>query len=565
MNSPRFPEPPPTIPPTTLADCGAAVERLAARKGDWVQLGLTERIAYLRKCLQGVIDAAPAWVEDGCKMKGLEPGDDYAGEEWLAGPVTTIRNIRLLIDALEQGGQPKLPGVSTHSSGQKIVRVFPGNLQDKLMFTGFTADVWLQPGAEATQGRIYREDGGEGAVNLTLGAGNVSSIPPMDVLYKLFVENEVVILKMNPVNEHVGPKLERAFQSLIDDGYLAVVYGGVEVGQYLTTHDGVDTLHVTGSDRTYDAIVWGTDPDEVARRKAADEPINTRPFTAELGCVTPVVIVPGQWSDADIAYQARHVAGMVAQNASFNCNAAKCVVLAKGWPQRVQFLDKLREVLRETRPRKAYYPGAKSRFDGFVKQYEQAEVLGQQSEGVVPWTFIPGVAAEKGEYALSNEAFCGVIAEVSLDATTPAEFLTEAVRFCNDDLWGTLSCMVLIDAKTQKANSEGFEQAIAELRYGGIAVNCWAGLIYGLVLTSWGAFPGHTRQDIQSGTGVVHNSLMLDHPQKSVVRAPFRINPTPVWFADHKNLTAMAQRLAGYEARPSWGGVLKVALAALKG
>jgi hypothetical protein len=58
---------------------------------------------------------------------------------------------------------------------------------------------------------------------------------------------------------------------------------------------------------------------------------------------------------------------------------------------------------------------------------------------------------------------------------------------------------------------------------------------------------------------------MLDHPQKSVVRAPFRINPTPVWFADHKNLTAMAQRLASYEARPSWGGVLKVALAALKG
>ena len=67
-----------------------------------------------------------------------------------------------------------------------------------------------------------------------------------------------------------------------------------------------------------------------------------------------------------------------------------------------------------------------------------------------------------------------------------AEFLKEAVRFCNDDLWGTLSCMVLIDAKTQKANSEAFEQAIAELRYGGIAVNCWAGLIYRLVITRLG-------------------------------------------------------------------------------
>ncbi len=370
---------------------------------------------------------------------------------------------------------------------------------------------------------------------------------------------------MNPVNEHVGPKLERALKALIDDGFLAIVYGGVEVGAHLSAHEGVDTLHVTGSDRTYDAIVWGTDPDEVARRKAADEPINTRPFTAELGCVTPVIVVPGRWSDADIAYQARHIAGMVAQNGSFNCNAAKCVVLAKGWPQREQFLAKLREVLRETRPRKAYYPGAQSRFEGFVGQYAQAEVLGQQGEGIVPWTFIPDVLPQKGEYALSNEAFCGVLAEVSLEATAPSEFLKTAVKFCNDELWGTLSCMVLIDPKTQSANRAAFDQAIADLRYGGIAVNCWAGLIYGLVVTTWGAFPGHTKQDIQSGTGVVHNSLLLDHPQKSVVQAPFRINPTPVWFADHRNLATMAQRLADFEASPSWGGVVRVALAALKG
>ena len=63
----------------------------------------------------------------------------------------------------------------------------------------------------------------------------------------------------------------------------------------------------------------------------------------------------------------------------------------------------------------------------------------------------------------------------------------------------------------------------------------------------------------------MHNSFLLDHPQKSVVRAPFRIKPTPVWFADHKNLAALGQRLTSYEASPSWGGVVKVALAALKG
>ena len=70
-------------------------------------------------------------------------------------------------------------------------------------------------------------------MSLVLGAGNVSSIPPMDVATKMFVEGFVCILKMNPVNEWVGPYLERALAPLIDRGYLRIVYGGAEVGSYL--------------------------------------------------------------------------------------------------------------------------------------------------------------------------------------------------------------------------------------------------------------------------------------------------------------------------------------------
>src|SRR4029079_19159198 len=134
-----------------------------------------------------------------------------------------------------------------------------------------------------------------------------TSIAPMDALYKLFAESEVVVLKVNPVNAHVGPLLEEAFRALVDDWFFAVVYGGAEVGAHLANHPKIDTLHVTGSDRTYDAIVWGPDPEEQKRRKAAGTPINTRPFSAELGCVTPCLVVPGEWSDADLEYQARHV------------------------------------------------------------------------------------------------------------------------------------------------------------------------------------------------------------------------------------------------------------------
>jgi acyl-CoA reductase-like NAD-dependent aldehyde dehydrogenase len=565
MVSPQFPDTQASIPATAFASVDALVAKVAARKQAWLTTSIDQRIALLQQCLDGVAQVAADWVRDMCRVKGLSPEESLAGEEWLAGPVTTARNVRQLITVLQAGGQPKLPGVSIRPSGQQVARVFPANLHDKLMLAGITADVWLEPGKSASVGRVYREAKGEGKVALVLGAGNVSSIPPMDVLYKLFVDDEVVVLKMNPVNAAAGPHLERAFKSLIDAGFLAVVYGGADVGAHLSNHPSIDTLHVTGSDRTYDAIVWGSDPAEQKRRKSENRPLNTRPFSAELGCVTPCMVVPGAWSADDVSYQARNVASMVAQNASFNCNAAKVLVLAKGWPQREAFLRELRSALRGMQKRKAYYPGAEARYRAFVSNYPQAETVGETGDGVVPWTIIPNVPPQQGEYALSNEAFCGVLAVVELEATDAAQFLDAAVSFANDKCWGTLSCMLIIDPKTEKAHAAQLDRAVEQLRYGGIAINLWAGMIYGLVSPTWGAFPGHPPSDIQSGAGVVHNSFMLDHPQKSVVRAPFRMKPTPIYFADHKNLRNVGERLMAYEAKPSIGKILGIALQAFKG
>jgi hypothetical protein len=550
----------------TFSAIDESVARVAARKDAWLGLAIPQRIQLLRACLHGVAEVAEAWARDGSRRKGIAPGDVLEGEEWLAGPMTTLRNIRLLIEALEAGGRPRPPSLSTRPDGQVVARVFPMSLQDKLMFGGITADVWLQKDRPASQGAIYRlPKPAHGKVALVLGAGNVSSIPPMDVLYKLFVEDEVCVLKMNPVNADAGPHLERAFRSLVEAGFLAIVYGGADVGAHLASHAAIDTLHVTGSDRTYDAIVWGADPKEQARRKAANEPLNTRRFTAELGCVTPVLVVPGAWTDAELVFQARHVAGMVAQNGSFNCNAAKVLVTAEGWPQRARFLAEVEKALRETRPRKAYYPGAEQRYAKFVEAYPQAKAIGAAGEGIVPWTIIPNVKPDASEYALRNEAFCGVLAEVALPVADARTFLERATAFANDDCWGTLSCCILVHPETEKDHGDALDRAIEQLRYGGIGVNVWPGLVYALVVTSWGAFPGHTPKDIRSGTGVVHNAFLFDHPEKSVVRGPFVIKPTPAWFADHRTLRDLGRKLTQFELQPGWRQLVNVAVTALKG
>jgi len=566
MTSPQFPEPPPPLPPTPLAEIDARLELLAKKKDEWVAVPLPRRVELLRQCMKALLPIAEDWVSDGCRAKGIAEGSPLMGEEWVAGPWQTMRNLRLFAEALEAGGQPRPPEVKTRPDGQVVVRVFPATLQDKVMFTGYSGEVWIKKGEQPTQGATYRAPApAHGKVGLVLGAGNVSSIGPMDVLYKLFVDNEVVVLKTNPVNAWVGPHLERALAPLIAAGYLTIVHGGGDVGAHLANHPLVDTLHVTGSDKTYDAIVWGGDPLERERRKAEDEPVNRRPFTAELGCVTPVLVVPGPWSAADMRFQARQVAGMVAQNASFNCNAAKVLIVARGWLQRETFLKMVDEELAKTAPRKAYYPGAADRYEGFLRHYPKAKALGAAGEGVVPWTVIPDVPPTRGEYALTNEAFCGVIAEVTLDATTATEFLEKAVPFANDSCWGTLSCVVLVHPATEEEHGAAVDRAIAELRYGGVGINCWAAMVYGLVSTTWGAFPGHTPRDIQSGTGVVHNSSLLDHPEKSIARAPFRIWPTPAWFADHKNLARLGRELVKMEAAPSWGQLFRVAREAMKG
>ncbi|KAA3611957.1 MAG: NAD-dependent aldehyde dehydrogenase [Planctomycetota bacterium] len=553
---------------SSLQELDATLQELHARKDAWVAVEIPQRILYLRQCLEGTEQVAADWVRAACQAKGIDFGSPLAGEEWLSGPMATVRNIRLLMESLQQGAQPKPSRLKQRPDGQWVARVFPQTVLDRLLFQGFTADVWLQPEKEAKQGVIYRRKDPAhlppGKIALVLGAGNVASIGPLDVLYKLFVEDQVVILKMNPVNQYLGPFIEKAFAPLVKDGFLRFAYGGAEVGQFLTDHEKVEAIHLTGSDKTHDAIVWGVGEEGEARRRSGDRRLN-KEISAELGCVTPVLITPGQWRPSELAFQAQHVASMVAHNASFNCNAAKVLVTAKGWPQRREFMDKVRKALADAGSRMAYYPGAEQRYQGFLDQYPQAQAVGQSGEKVVPWTLIEDVPAKHGEYALTNEAFCGVLAEIAVDASEPGDFLNKAVAFANESIWGTLSCCLLIPPAVEKANKAAFSQAVANLRYGGIGVNVWPGVIYALGCTTWGAFPGHTADDIQSGTGVVHNTLLFDDPEKSVLKAPFKIFPKPVWFANHRTLDQVGRKMIRMEAEPSLAKLPGLVWAAIRG
>jgi acyl-CoA reductase-like NAD-dependent aldehyde dehydrogenase len=578
--SAKIPQAQGTLPASTEAELDEAVTTVGARKDAWTQLDIPARIALLRQLIDTTLGVADAWVDAALRAKGIPPGTPIAGEEWLAGPLTMVRNLRLLIASLEdvhKVGVPRLPGKPRAlPSGQVVAPVFPTGLFDKLLFAGFEAEVWMEPGVTLdslsdTQAVVYQAKregrGPAGKVALVLGAGNVSSIGPMDALYKFFVEDQVVILKMNPVNEYLGPFFERALKALVDGGFLRIVYGGAKEGAYLCQHAGIDEIHITGSDKTHDAIVYGVG-DEGAKNKAADKRLITKRITSELGNVSPVIVVPGPWGDGDIDFQSQNLASMLTNNAGFNCNATRIIVQHASWSRREALLEAVRGTLTQVPTRKAYYPGAESRHQAFCDAHANAELLGKAPKGHLPWTLIPDLdASNPDDICFTTEAFCGVFGEMTIEADSVAEYIDKAVAFCNDEAWGTLNAAIIVHPASLKDPDvkDAVDRAIADLKFGSVAVNHWPALAYGFVSSTWGAFPGHTFQDIQSGIGVVHNTYLFDKPQKTVVRGPFRVTPKPPWFVTNKRTHEIAPKITRFEGAPSWLKIPSILWSALRG
>ena len=349
--SPQFPTVASSVQASTGETMDAAIQVLQDHKKDWVVFTLRERVALIDELIQDFFAISQRWVDAGQKAKGT--AKIAPGEEWLAGVYPVIKNLRQLRQSLldiEISGHPKIPGeVKTLANGQVVAPVFPLTTYDRIVFTGVTAEIWMEPGVTAedlpqTQATLYKDTRHDGKVALVLGAGNVASIGPMDIFNKLFLEDQVVIIKMNPVNAYIGPLIEEAFHSLVEKGFLRVVYGGAAEGAYLCNHAGVDEIHITGSDKTFDAIVFGTGA-EGAARKAENRPLLTKRITGELGNVSPVIVVPGEWSNSDLAYQAEHIVSMLTNNAGFNCNATRVVIMHKQWAQREQLVQKICDVL----------------------------------------------------------------------------------------------------------------------------------------------------------------------------------------------------------------------------
>ena len=306
-------------------------------------------------------------------------------------------------------------------------------------------------------------------------------------------------------------------------------------------------------------------------------------MTSELGCITPWIIAPAVFTEEELKHHALHLATAFLQNNSCNCNAPKLLVLSEAWPQKAPFLAMLKAIMTGRPFPVPYYPGTASRYTAFEEKYPDAYRL----ESSLPPQALPppdpkyGAAppplfielgyerftplgSEGHEYALHNEPFAPVL----LIANVPADkdFFAEAPRLCNECVLGTLSATLVAHPSIE---DEKVEAAVEALRYGTVALNCWTGSTFQFEAGSWGAFPGETLDNVQSGIGAVRNYMLFDphphpefpnprpngrnymlfdHVQKSVVRSPFLCpshigcSPTKMTLQQERPTLALAPR-----------------------
>ncbi len=536
----------------------AILARLENGAASWAGVSVSARSKVAQQTAIAIAAVADRWVEAAVAMKAGDPAMPGAvvAEETATGPIASLRLLivtaRSLAEVAARGApRPAAPPQVLHRGGGDAsfvgVEVVPERwIADRAMFAGHRGTVrCVNPGDLATFERLWREECRDrprrGGVAVVLGAGNVTGLAVADVVSQIFEHGRVAFLKLHPLHEPLMPVFREALAPLLDAGLLAIVAGGPEVAAAALRSPRTTHVHLTGGQAAFDAIVWGG----ADRREGAAARL-TKPITCELGGVTPWIVVPGRYTDAQLRYQADLVAGSILNNTSFNCIATKCVVTCRSWNQREPFLELVARRLASSPPRRAWYPGAAAAWEAVTESRPPAE-------GTLPWVLRTGVDPEREPRWLEREWFVPVAVETPIEADDIEVFCTRAMAFVRR-LPGSLAASVTVPESLAPELRQRVERLVEHLEYGTVAVNTWSALAYAFASVPWGGFPGGTLAEPGSGIGFVHDPLMLPLVHNSVIRAPLLVPQTPPWLPWHPHGAALARGVVDVYAAIARGG-----------
>ena len=530
--------------PTSVDDVPRIVENVAAKADDWKGVSLDDMTELLKQILSNIIDHMEEWNALGQESRGIDPGNPRHGcaraDVTISGAATFGSYLNGMIWSLQHcarhDGVPPPPKATRSTANNKnaIVTLWPNSLLDKLEAVGLRGELVLKKAEQ-----MCYEDAAVGGIVGILGAGNIDA--PIELLSQMFLKGRVCIFKPNPVNEKQHAIVSKILAPLVKRGYLNFCVGGANVGAALVTNPNLDEIVLTGSSSTYDKI----------------RPMCSTPICAELGGVNPWIVVPGkEWNEKSIDRHARHLAFSKVANNGHTYAAPQIVVVAKDWPWRRQFLDRVRFWLGQYAGAPPFYPGSEETHSYF-RILPNAEVIQGKAEDIFDNQQRPilitdvAVDEENQSAVFTRESFCPVLAEVPLDCSNAVDsmaYLRAAIELAKRRCFGSLTANILIPDKEIMANKKEFDDIIADMPFGVVGVNLWPAFAHSMPMLVWGAPPGYS----QSGTGFIGNSCLYRDPQKAILRAPFN------WLG-RRALTVMSpnkselvfSRLTRYKVRPN--------------
>ena len=415
-------------PATLEKELDRIIGRLREHATEFARLHVATKIELLEDCLRGTRDVATDWVTAACRAKGISLTRRSRAKSGSPAPRSrsaTSAFSRAPCARSTSTARPSCARSTSASSphGAVGVRVTPYDAFDAALYGGITAETWLQPGIERARRRrspgvVLQEERPRGPACRSSSA-RATSRPSRrwTSSTRCSSTGASCLLKMNPVNEYLGPAPRaRAAAARSSAATSPSCTAAPRSARTFATTASIGDVHITGSDKTHDLIVWGP-PGPGARgpkapqRPAPQEAHHERAREREPGASSCPVRTPTRSSRA----WPRTSAGMVTNNASFNCNAAKLLVAAQG-------LGAARHVHQEARPSvlatraaaQGVLPGRCAALRGADhRPLRRAEDRERAAISTLPWTLVLGLdAANPSETIFSTEPFCSILSEV---------------------------------------------------------------------------------------------------------------------------------------------------------
>ena len=542
-------------------DIDRNISKLRVNSSEFLNIDKITLITLLNQTIENIKAISYYWATLASEKKGIL-NKSKEGEEWIGGPFACIYAIQYFIDSLQNEDGLN---ISNFDDSKKSYKVFPTKTIEKLLFPFLEGEVRFGKNLSFEQinefrGFANRFKNNKSKITLILGAGNVSSIPVLDALFHMIAYKSVIYMKLNPVNDYLLPIFTQVFEPFISRGYMIITEGDMEASKYLTQHEGFHHTHLTGSNFTYENIVYGKILNDKERSVKTLPKVNKKPITTELGNVTPIIVHPGNWSRSEIKHQAKKIVTAKLNNSGFNCIAAQVIVLPKDWKHTQKLKDDILFYLKKVGDTTSYYPGASENLDQLLEteNYEQINNLSCNTPFLVS-----DLDLEK-EYA-NKEVWSTALYFKEIPYSSYENFCSNSIEYVNNELWGNLGVTVLIKNHKKKTNQSILNDYVENLNYGTVPSTEWSALGFVIPTLPWGGYPGNKDNDIQSGQGYVHNSLLFESPQKGVVYSRFRLSPIidPPWFVTNKKAHRIFKNLTYYQATKSKINLVKLIFSTL--